>query len=63
MSFKGATRTGHTVCYPGKRVKVKLLDGTEFIDRFREKNNKYLIFDHHKVSRILVKSFVIYKGA
>lgn len=55
-------RTPHTGCYPGKRVKVKLIDGTVFIDRFKDRMQKFVFFeDHGRVARRAIKNFIIWK--
>lgn len=54
-------RTPHTVCFPGKRVYVKLVDGTEFIDRFKEKNGNTVFFENHRVKSGDIIRFAIYK--
>lgn len=53
----------HTGCWEGKRVKVKLKDGTTFIDKYAGANSRYRFFKEQ--GRILaadIKSFVIWKG-
>lgn len=36
----------HTSCYPGKRVRVKLYDGTVLHDRFREGHDRWIRLEH-----------------
>lgn len=54
-------RTPHTVCRSGKRVYVKLKDGTEFIERFKEKRGNRVFFEKHQVHHGDIIRFVIYK--
>lgn len=52
----------HTSTYKGKRVRVVLIDGTIFIDKFKEATKKYSIFEAQ--GRILkrdIKAFSNYK--
>lgn len=55
-------KTPHTSCRRGKRVRVKLADGTKFIDKFKEKVGKHVYFDHHEVLMGEIRSFTIVKG-
>ncbi len=56
-------RTPHTVCWEGKRVKVKLKDGACFIDKFDGSKGKYRFFKTvGKVAVGDIKSFTIWKG-
>lgn len=55
-------RTPHTATYKGKRVKVVLKDGTEFIDRFKDSKSKYVMFDRRTVKRSDIKKFILIKG-
>jgi len=54
--------TPHTACYRGKRVLVKLRDGTTFIDKFFDRTKSHVFFDEHKVKKSDIKSFSIIKG-
>lgn len=55
--------TPHTACYPGKRVRVVLIDGTKFIDRFQERTPKWVFFkERGRVRRSTIKAFSIIKG-
>ena len=57
------SKTPHTACYPGKRVRVVLIDGTKFEDRFQERNPKWVYFKQRgKVRRSTIKAFSIIKG-
>lgn len=40
---------------------VELKDGTSFVDKFVERTDskRWLVFEHHKVSRALVKRFIL----
>jgi hypothetical protein len=54
----------HFSCMPGKRVLVKLKDGTTFIDKFVDRKGKWLHFEAHpRIRREKVKMFTLYKGA
>ncbi len=56
-------RTPHTGCWEGKRVKVKLADGSWFVDRFMGAKGKYRLFETHgKVAAGEIRSFIIWKG-
>lgn len=56
-------RTPHTACRRGKRVRVVLLDGEVFIDKFRENTGKFVHFESHpKVIKGQIKAFTIVKG-
>jgi len=53
----------HTACHRGKRVKVILRDGTEIIDYFEERTNKWIVL--RKVGRIMkadLRAFIILKA-
>lgn len=55
--------TPHTACHPGKRVRVKLRDGEEFVDRFIDRTDKWVFFSSgRKVPKRDIKSFVIWKN-
>lgn len=55
-------KTPHTAVYKGKRVKVILRDGEEFIDKFVDRKSRFVIFENHsKVLRGSIKSFAIIK--
>ena len=56
-------RRPHTSVYPGKRVRVRLLDGTVFDDVFQDDNDRYMILrDRGKVLKRDVKALIILKG-
>lgn len=56
-------RTPHTACWEGKRVKVKLRDGSTFVDKFWGSKGSYRFFkDKGKVRAADIKSFIIWKG-
>lgn len=62
--MKGKARRGHTACRRNKRVLVKLMDGTEFIDRFIDRTGRYVEFKQRgRVPQIEIKTFTIYKGS
>lgn len=57
------TRTPHSGVWEGKRVKVKLHDGSWFVDRFMGAKGKYRLFETYgKVAVGDIKSFIIWKG-
>lgn len=52
----------HLSVRQGKRVKVLLRDGSEFIDKFIESKSKYVIFQNRQVNNNKIRSMIIYKG-
>ena len=53
----------HTSTHKGKRVRVKLKDGTVFVDKFVDKKSTYVIFEEHKkVLKKSIVSFAIFKN-
>jgi len=55
-------RTPHTATQRGKRVKVKLRDGTIILDRFIDRTkNAIILKDYGKLLKKNIKSFSIYK--
>jgi hypothetical protein len=55
-------RTPHTGCWEGKRVRVTLLNGEVFIDKYDGAKGKWRFFvNHPKVAAGDIKSFVIWK--
>ena len=55
-------RTPHTAAKKGKRVKVVLKNGEEFIGKFVDRKSKYVMFETRKVLKGDIKSFAIFKG-
>lgn len=56
-------RTPHTSCWEGKRVKVRLRNGTEFIDKFWGSKGNYRLFkERGRVRSGDIIRFVIWKG-
>jgi len=56
-------RTPHTGVWEGKRVKVMLLSGEEFVDKFWGKKGKYRLFQNKgKIAASQIKRFMIWKG-
>lgn len=54
--------TGHFSVQRGKKVKVFLKDGTNFIARFKEKKGKYILFyDHKEINSAIARTLTIYK--
>lgn len=63
MSNKGPTRRPHTACRRGKRVRVVLMNGESFVDKFWDKTDKFIVFAQHpKILAGSIKSFTIVKG-
>lgn len=61
--MKGANRTPHTAVHRGKWVRVVLVTGEEFIDRFWDRSSKWVYFKNRgKVRRGLIKIFTLIKG-
>lgn len=61
--MKGVTRLGHTACRKWKRVRVQMIDGEVFVDKFMDRNPKYVFFEKRgKVIRGFIKQFTIIKG-
>lgn len=57
------TGTPHSGVWEGKRVKVKLKDGSWFVDRFFRAKGKFRLFEvHGKVAVGEIKSLTIWKG-
>jgi len=55
-------RTPHTAVKKGKRVKVVLKSGEEFVDKFIDRKSRYVTFETRKVLKGDIKSFGIFKG-
>ena len=61
--MNGPKKTPHTATHKGKRVRVVLMDGTSFIDRFWDRTKKEVQFKERGwISKLQIKSFTIYKG-
>lgn len=58
-------RAYHTHATPGKRVRVRLADGTIFTDRFTEygQGNTYEFDNHGKIKASLVEKVELYSKA
>lgn len=55
-------RTPHLSCRQGKRVLIKLRDGTRFVAKFKEKKGNFIHFlDHYRVPIAEILVFSIYK--
>ena len=53
---------GHTSCYHGKKVRVKLTSGEIFLDRFKERTDRYVIFfTAGKIKKSDIETFGIYR--
>lgn len=51
----------HTACYPGKKVKVVLRDGTVLIDKFVDRKSKWIVLKNYgKVYKEEIKVFSIF---
>lgn len=55
-------RTPHTAVKKGKRVKVVLKNGEEFVDKFIDRKSRYVTFETRRVLKGDIKSFAIFKG-
>lgn len=55
-------RTPHLSCRQGKRVLIKLRDGTRFVAKFKYKKSSFVHFlDHGRVPTSEILVFSIYK--
>lgn len=55
-------RMPHTATRKGKRVIVRMRDGEVFIDRFKDRTDKYVeLYERGRVLRSAIKAFGIYK--
>ena len=54
-------RTPHTAAKKGKRVKVVLKNGEEFVDKFIDRKSRYVTFENRKVLKGDIKSFAVFK--
>ena len=54
-------RTPHTAAKKGKRVKVILKSGEEFVDKFIDRKSRYVTFEKRRVLKGDIKSFSIFK--
>lgn len=55
-------RQPHTACHTGKRVIVKLVTGITFVDKFKERTNKEVLFENAGwIRKSQIQSFSIYK--
>lgn len=52
---------GHTHCQPGKRVYVRLFDGTTFVDKFVDHRGRWIKFEFHRVRGEDVRTFTIFR--
>ena len=60
---KNPHHTPHTACRKHKKVKVVLINGEEFIDRFLDRNPMFVWFEiKGKIKRSWIKSFILIKG-
>jgi hypothetical protein len=51
----------HTHAPRGKRIRVVLKDGTEFVDKFLERRSKQIVFSERSVAIGLIESFTIWR--
>lgn len=48
----------HTATYRGKRVYIKLVDGTTFFDRFMDRTDRWVVLkEHGKILMSDIKAF------
>lgn len=60
MSLK---RLPHTACGRGKRVKIILRDGTELVDRFLDRTDRWVLLkERGRVDKRDIRAFFIFKG-
>ena len=53
----------HSSTYKGKRVRIKMKDGTSFVDKFMDNKSGVIHFEERgKVLKKDIKNFTIYKG-
>ena len=53
----------HSSTYKGKRVRIKMKDGTSFVDKFLDTKSGVIYFeDRGKVLKMEIKNFTFYKG-
>ena len=53
----------HTSTYKGRRVRVKLKDGTVFVDKFLDEKSQHIIFEEHgRIAKSDVVNFSINKN-
>lgn len=53
----------HSSTNKGKRVRIKMKDGTSFVDKFLDTGSGWIEFEERgKVSKKDIKNFTIYKG-
>ena len=56
-------KTPHSATYRGRRVFIKLMDGTSFIDRFQDRTDKFIVLkEHGRIYKRDLKSFSDYKA-
>lgn len=52
----------HSIVARGKRVLVRLHDGSKFVDRYKDNTRTAIILEkHHRVARADIKSMTIYR--
>jgi hypothetical protein len=54
-------KCAHTTVYRGKRVLVRMKDGTKFIDRFHDSTHNQVVLQGCRVLRSAIKSMSIYR--
>lgn len=53
----------HSATFRGKRVYIKLMDGTTFIDRFLDRTDRFIVLkDHGRIMKRDLKAFSNYKA-
>ncbi len=56
-------RIPHTATHRGKRVKVVLRDGTEIIDRFIDRTDKWVVLkENGRVNKSDIRAFIVIKN-
>lgn len=55
-------KTPHTACHRGKRVRVRLRDGTAIDDRFLDRTDRWVVLERAgRVPKGEIKAFIILK--
>ncbi len=56
-------RIPHTACYRGKKVKVILRDGTEIVDYFMDRTDRWIVLrETGRIMKSDLRAFIILKA-
>jgi hypothetical protein len=56
-------RIPHTATHRGKRVKIVLRDGTEIVDRFIDRTDKWVVLkENGRVNKSDIRAFIVIKN-